>query len=392
MKFSRKTIKKSFLIIALPAFLTVFFSSESLGRQDVSEYQKRLTEISEQIKQIRAKMEKEEKKESTILSSLDKIGFNKKLIKKELSLYALQFEEANRALYSIKKNIPELKAKLDEEKETIDKILVTMYKFGKFNPFQFILQVENMGTYISESKHLSLLAQYQEKIISNYLETLTLLKATEEKQETKKKDISRLIQDTRKKRQELEAQERKSKALIEEIKKNRTMYLQTLEELRERTEQLQALINKLQNEEISIPVPIIPLYEKKGKLPWPISGRVTSSFGEKRHPRFNTITKNNGIEISPAENSIFVKSIHPGKVVFADYFQGYGNLIIIDHGMSYHSLYGHCLEFLIKKGDIVEAEQPIARVGDFGSLEGISLYFEIRYKTKPLNPLQWLKR
>ena len=66
--------------------------------------------------------------------------------------------------------------------------------------------------------------------------------------------------------------------------------------------------------------------------------------------------------------------------------------LIIDHGMSYYSLYGHCADFLVNKGDPVKGEQPIAMVGDIGSLKGATLYFEIRYKTKPLNPLQWLKR
>ena len=87
-----------------------------------------------------------------------------------------------------------------------------------------------------------------------------------------------------------------------------------------------------------------------------------------------------------------VKSVHPGTVVYNDHFRGYGNLLIIDHGMSYYSLYGHCSDFLVNKGDSVNEEQPIAMVGDISSLKGTTLYFEIRYKTKPLNPLQWLKR
>ena len=391
MKLWTKALKISSLIF-ISLILSAFFSPSIFGQQDVSEYQKRLKEISEQIKELRAKIEEENNKESTILSRLESIGFSKKLIKKELSLYSIQFEKANLELSSIRKTVPELKAKLDREKEGISKILVTLYKFGKFNSFQFMLQAEDVGTLISESKHLALLAQYQEKVISNYMENLIKLKAAEKEQEAKKKDVASLIDSTRKKRQELEAQERKNKALIGEIKENRKTHLQTLEELKARAEQLQALLKKLLEEEVSFPTPLIPLYEKKGKLPWPIPGRVISSFGPQTHPQFKTTTKNNGIEISPKENYIIVKSIHAGKVVFADYFQGYGNLIIIDHGMTYYSLYGHCSDFLIKKGNLIEAEQPIALVGDIGSLEGVSLYFEIRYKTKPLDPLQWLKR
>jgi septal ring factor EnvC (AmiA/AmiB activator) len=101
---------------------------------------------------------------------------------------------------------------------------------------------------------------------------------------------------------------------------------------------------------------------------------------------------NNGIEIAPPQDARIVRSIHPGKVIYADYFQGYGNLLIVDHGLNFYSLYGHCAEFLVNKGDLVRSEQPIAIAGDSGSLKGLSLYFEIRSKAKPLDPLQWLKR
>lgn len=391
MKLHKKTLEKSYRFIGISIILMIIISLDAYGQQDVSKFQERLAKISQQIEQLRLKIEEGEKKESTTLSRLERIGFNKGLIKKEISLYAIQLEKANRELSSLNKSIPELEAKLDEEKQSIEKILITTYKFGKFNFLQFMLQAENVGAFISENKNLTLLAQYQGKIISNYMENLDQLETAEKELQTKKKEASRLIKNAEKKRKELQAQERKNRALITEIKKNKKLHLQTLEELKVRAQQLLILIEKLLKEEISFPINLIPLYEKKGKLPWPIEGKVTTEFGLQRHPQFKTITMNNGIEISPRKNYVIVRAIHPGKVVYSDYFQGYGNLIIVDHGMSYYSLYGHCSDILVKKGDLVKAEHPIALVGDIGSLEGDSVYFEIRFKTKPLNPLQWLK-
>lgn len=392
MKFRRKPLKKSHWLIGIFLILTTASSPDVFGQQDVTEYQKRLSNLSSQIYQLQKKIKEEEKKESTFLSRLDRIGFKKNLIKKEITLYTMQLGKTNRELSAIKKNIPNLKTKLDKEKQSIEKILITMYKFGKFNSLQFMLQAEDVGTLISENKHLTLLAQYQENIIADYIKTLAQLKTAEENLETKKKESSHLIQNTKQKRKELESQERESRALIKQIKENRKMFLQTLDELNERAQQLQLLIEKLHKEEISFPFLLIPLYEKKGELPWPIEGKVSTSFGPQRHPRFKTITMNNGIEISPSKNYMVIKSIHPGKVVYSDHLRGYGNLLIIDHGLTYYSLYGHLSEFLVKNGDFVKSKQPIALVGDIGSLEGISLYFEIRFKTKPVNPLQWLKR
>ena len=391
MKLHKKTLEKSYRFMAISIILMIIISLDAYGQQDVSKFQERLAKISQQIEQLRLKIEEGEKKESTTLSRLERIGFNKGLIKKEISFYAIQLEKANRELSSLNKSIPELEAKLDEEKQSIEKILITTHKFGKFNFLQFMLQAENVGTLISENKNLTLLAQYQGKIISNYMENLDQLETAEKELQTKKKEASRLIKNAEEKRKELQAQERKNRALITEIKKNKKLHLQTLEELKVRAQQLLILIEKLLKEEISFPINLIPLYEKKGKLPWPIEGKVTTEFGLQRHPQFKTTTMNNGIEISPRKNYVIVRAIHPGKVVYSDYFQGYGNLIIVDHGMSYYSLYGHCSDILVKKGDLVKAEHPIALVGDIGSLEGDSVYFEIRFKTKPLNPLQWLK-
>jgi septal ring factor EnvC (AmiA/AmiB activator) len=202
-----------------------------------------------------------------------------------------------------------------------------------------------------------------------------------------------LILKTNVKKAELEAQEKKNRALMDEIKTNKKTHEQALEELNLRARQLQELLQKLEKQEFLLPFPLVPFYEKKGKLPWPAGGKIIQQFGIQRHPRFNTVTMNSGIEIAPAKNDLIVRAVHPGKVVFADYFQGYGNLLIIDHGMTYYSLYGHCAAFLVQNGDVVRTDQPIAEAGETGSLAGnISLYFEIRYRTKPLDPLQWLAR
>lgn len=362
------------------------------AQQDISAYQKRLTKLSHQIRELKLKIKKEEQKETTILSRLDRIGFKKKLIRTEISVYNIQLDKANRELLSIKKRIPTLRTKLEKEKNSIQKILITLYKFGKFKTFQLMLQADNLGSLLAESKNLSLLAQYQENIISEYKTTLSQLKSAESELETKKEEVFNLIQNAHQKRRELETEERRNLALIQEIKRNKNTYLKALQELKERAEELQTLIKKLVKQEISLPFTLIPLYEKKGKLPWPVEGKVVTFFGLQHHPRFNTVIINNGIEIAPRKNKMIIRAIHSGKVVYTDYFQGYGNLIIIDHGMNYYSLYGHCSEFLIEKGEFAKTGQAIALIGDLSSLKGTTLYFEIRFKTKPLNPLHWLKR
>jgi len=380
----KKRFKKIFSLLVLSALSFPLFSGIVLSQEDISQYERRLTEISKKIDRLKKKIKQTGKEESSILAQLERITFKKKLINNEIILYQTQIKKANIEVSETKKDISQLKDKLKKNKKNIEKILVTLYKFGKLNYVEFMLQAENIGNLISENKYLTILAQYQEGLIKEYLKTLDELEAAQAKLEAKKKEITKFIQISNLKKEELESQEKKNKSLITEIKRNKNTYSKIMEELKERARQLEKLIKKISKEKIALPFPLIPLYEKKGKLSWPIKGKLINLFGLEKHPRFNTITISNGIEILP-ENNIIVNSIHPGKIVYSDYFQGYGDLIIIDHGMDYYSLYGHCSDFLLKKGDFVNTNQPIAVVGK-------TLYFELRFKTKPLNPLKWLKK
>ncbi|MCJ7582408.1 MAG: peptidoglycan DD-metalloendopeptidase family protein [Candidatus Aminicenantes bacterium] len=378
-----------FTVFLLIALLTV--SMNMFCQEEISVYQERLEKLQAERARLQQNIKDLDKKKTSILSQLDQIGLEKKLIQNDMKGYSLQMEKANRELSSVQKKIPPLKARLEREKESVSKILVTLYKFGDMNYLDFMFRSTDIADLMSENKHLTLLAQYQEDIILSFKQTLNELKEAEEQIEAKKQEIAGLLSQSQNKKKDLDSQERKNRAFIQNINQDKKTHLKTLEEIKVRAEQLQNLINRLIKEKSTLPFTVIPLYEKKGSIPWPILGKVVTNFGIEQHPTFKTVTENNGIEIS-AEKNAAILAIHPGKVVYADYFQGfYGNLIILDHGLSYYSMYGHCSDFKVQKGDIVTAGQPIAVAGDTGSLKGTALYFQINFKADPLNPLQWLK-
>ena len=367
-------------------------STPASKSQSVSDFEQRLNRINGQIKDLKARIEAEARKESSVLSSLARINLNKSLVQKELAAQNVELERARADLAAIQAGIRVIRSRIDRERESIERTLVTLYKFGRLDFFQFLLQARDIATYASESKHLSLLARRQEEVVSDFLRSLEELRSAEAALESKQRDLAEMARAANLKRQELETEARKSAALVQEIRKNRQTYKQTLEELSDSADELQKMMNKIISQEWVLPAAFVPLYERRGKLPWPLEGKVITAFGFERHPDFQTMVMNKGVEISPARDKSLILAVHTGKVVYADYFQGYGNLLIVDHGMTYYSLYGHCAEFLATVGDMVRAGQPVAVVGDSGSLKGECLYFEVRYKTKALDPLQWLKR
>ncbi|NOR14607.1 MAG: peptidoglycan DD-metalloendopeptidase family protein, partial [Candidatus Aminicenantes bacterium] len=363
----------------LGGWLVLFIFVLPLWNQevDVTEYEKRLQDLTSEIQALRNKIAREERKESSILAQLGTLGLEKKLIQNEIDMFDMQKDRANGELSQIRSRIPQLETKLSREQEAIAEILVSIYKFGKFNYFELLLEADNISNLLSENKNLLMLAEHQEKVIADYQETLDELERSREQLEEKRTEINQLIGKAHDKEQEMKAQERRNQTLISQINQNKQTFEKAIQEKLERSQQLHELMKKLLEEKIDMPFPLTPLDENFGKLNWPILGRVVTRFGVIRQPPYNTRIKSNGIEISPSDNMI-VKNIHPGMVKFADYFEGYGNLIIIEHGMSFYSLYGHCADFYVKKGDAVREGDPIAYVGDIGSLKGDTLYFEIR--------------
>jgi septal ring factor EnvC (AmiA/AmiB activator) len=109
---------------------------------------------------------------------------------------------------------------------------------------------------------------------------------------------------------------------------------------------------------------------------------LVSSYGKVKHPSFNTYTFNKGIGIGASPGSEF-RAVETGQVLYAAWFKGYGNLLIVDHGDGYYSLYAHASELFVQVGDRVKRQQIVGRTGEGGSLNGPALYFEIRHQGKP---------
>lgn len=130
-----------------------------------------------------------------------------------------------------------------------------------------------------------------------------------------------------------------------------------------------------------------PFAQARGKLPWPIDGRLLARFGT---PRGDARLKWDGVLIGAAAGTR-VRAIHDGRVVFADWLRGSGLLLIVDHGGGYLSLYGHNQSLLKSAGDLVKAGEAIATVGSSGGQDTPALYFAIRQQGQPSDPLRWCR-
>lgn len=137
-------------------------------------------------------------------------------------------------------------------------------------------------------------------------------------------------------------------------------------------------------------VAVLPLEQRRRQLPWPARGAVAQPFGQRRDPRFGTTIVRNGIDITAAAGTA-VRAVHAGTVAFADSFDGFGRLVIVDHGGGAFSLYGYLSRTLLAQGAPVAAGEVLGEVGE-APTGGPALYFELRVDGRPVDPLQWLQR
>jgi murein hydrolase activator len=163
---------------------------------------------------------------------------------------------------------------------------------------------------------------------------------------------------------------------------------QSLARLKSQQADLEGLLRELNRSLKSVAPPdnATAFGRSRGQLPWPVDGRVTARFGERRASGVNW----EGVVIA-AERDAPVRAVSAGRVVYADWLPGLGLLVIVDHGEGYLSLYGHNDRLLKAAGEPVSAGEPIAAAGDTGGRASPELYFEIRRGGKPVDPGPWFK-
>ena len=182
----------------------------------------------------------------------------------------------------------------------------------------------------------------------------------------------------------------KRELILNEIRQKKKLSLAAVESLKQAALQLDNRIKSIQKDEVlSFSDSSFSSYQ--GRLKIPVKGKVISKFGPSRTGDYKSFTFQKGIDIR-VEKGEPVKCVFKGEVIFAQWLKGYGNLLIINHGDNYYTLYAHVEEIFKQKGEIVDTGEVIAMAGDTGSIKGMCLHFEVRHHGKPINPMKWLRK
>jgi septal ring factor EnvC (AmiA/AmiB activator) len=201
----------------------------------------------------------------------------------------------------------------------------------------------------------------------------------------KSEEIAALQADERKGLQQLERDKRVRQQTLGKIALQLKQQRKEIGRLQRNENHLSQLVEKLAH--ILPDIDVAPFKALKGKLVLPVKGKLANRYGTRRPESTLTWT---GWFLRATANQP-VKAVAAGRVVYADWLRGFGNLLIIDHGQGYMSLYGNNETLLKQAGDTLQAGDTVAAVGNSGGNEDSGLYFELRFEGKPFDPGKWVK-
>lgn len=363
---------------------------------EVISRKEKLSDIDKKIKKEREKITQAEKKELSTVNQLNTI--DKKLSKNRDDLSRLNRKSKNleEDMLTTNNQLEQINQDIAQRKKLFNKRIVALYKYQRSGGI--LRTIFSSDSYLDLSQRttfIGMILDHDIQLIHQFLEHVSL---TIEKKKTlleNQKSLEKVRASILEKKSQISDQKREKSTLLKKIRNEKNTYLAAVKELEKSSLELQSLIERLEEELTMGKGQFIPEKGKgfatlKGKLLFPASGKIISRYGNQVDSQLNTVTFQKGIEIS-TEHGKEIKAIYEGKVLYADWFKGYGNIVILDHGDSYYSLYAHLSKILARVGDRIEAGEVIALSGDTGSLKGPSLYFELRHHGKPLNPLNWLR-
>lgn len=348
--------------------------------KDLTEKKKHLKDVKKELSLTKKKEKKIQGKESSILESLHTMETELYKKEKELKQMEAQLNQTRERLHQTKDQVTMLSKGMERTKEDLFSRMTALYKMGRIPPEIFLLTSQSYVDLLRIDKYLRVIIDFDARLVDTYRYQMALKERYQKELTQDQVQWQQNISDVEKKKEEIKKVRERKRALLKSIQDQRVVYQKVIGELEERAKELQTLIGKLEQEK-SLFAYGKPKYETlKGKLNPPLQGKVISFFKERGQ---------NGIEIK-APMGTGIRAVLSGKILYADWFKGFGNVVIIDHGDHTFTVSAYCSQLLKKAGDTISQGDTIALVGSAGSLKGPCLYFEIRHRGRPQDPLNWI--
>ncbi len=386
----RVSLTFAILVMILLLSCRAVFADDD-GAVSIERDERRLKAYDKEIKREKGEISRIRSEERSVFEELRRIQRHIDNKEEEAkALYAAK-NEIDKIVFDSYLQVLELKERIVNQREQLEKRSVALYKISDMQYLQVLFSSSSYVDILKRYKYLKLILNQDSRLIDEYDNNKRLLSEKAEIIKKEKEKLDEIIKKVKNKGEEILADKNAKEILLRKVRREKSYHLRVLKELSAAANKLEKLVIKLQKNSADSKL----LYKEKfsdfkGVLETPVRGNVISYFGKERVSKFNTYLFNNGIKIS-AKVGQDVIAVFSGRVVFADWFRGYGKVIIMEHGEGYYTVYSHLSRLIKGAGSLVQRGEVIAKSGDTGSLSGACLYFEVRHKGRSVDPMDWLE-
>jgi septal ring factor EnvC (AmiA/AmiB activator) len=361
------------------------------ANQDLDRIKKKIASEKKDLSRLKSK-------ESSALESLGKIQTELDQRNREIALTSAKLEVLTNELRAKETEAARLSASADLRRKMLHNRAAALYRWRRAGSPLIVLNGDiSPATLLRRQRYLQAALTFDRDLLDALQEEGHRHAAVQHELAQKRQELvaERQLLDRHKEAARLEAQ--KKQALVASLRREQHTRLSALKEMEAAALRLEKMMEELarraraKRDAPALPSPGVGLEALRGRLEWPVRGRITAPFGKYKHPEFAAEIVRKGIDIE-APDGAEIRAVENGRVVYAEHFSGYGRMIIVDHGERYYTIYGHLFEIIKKTGETVSRGEVLGRAGDSDSLNGAKLYFEIRKDGHSVDPIAWLRK
>jgi len=345
-----------------------------------------LETIQSQIKTKQAEVAAQVARARQLQNELESVEVNIALTVKAQQKTRAALSANNAQLKQLNTQKESIKLALSQQQESLSKLIRSAYMTGNYDFAKMLLNQQDAANFERTITYYQYLNKESTAKIAQFRQSVAELEEVNKQLAGKQQELEQIQAQQISQHKQLQKQQasrestlvsirsaiESDEAKLEILQQNEKNLIEAIAQAQRRAEQQQQIYDGLS--------------QYKGELLMPAKGELRRMFGRIRQGQ----VKWKGIVINGQVGSAVV-AIHQGKVLYADWLRGFGLVTVIDHGDGFMSLYGHNQALLKQAGDAVTAGETIALLGQSGGQSSPNLYFEIRHKGQPINPVGWLK-
>jgi Membrane-bound metallopeptidase len=367
------------------------------------EYEKKIEEkhlaldsIKSELVKGREKLKQLQQKEGSYVSQLEQLEKNIGISKSYMKRLDIKIDSASHTIGDLEASLALENRKLKDRQEEMKSRLRYIYKTGQLTLPQVLLSSRDVSDMLHRVRYFEVLNHYDRKLLGQIDSARSRIQARKTSLEKEHRQLSLLKLEKEKEYGELVGEQGSRQKLLENVRSQKAVYASMIKELEAAQAELKNIVAMLESKRkknrTAKEQGMLTSFEKrKGSLPWPVEGTITTEFGKVVHSVYKTVVMNTGIDISAAKGEK-VSCIASGKVAYVGWMRGFGKFVIVDHG-GYYSTYAHMEDVMVEKDEEVKSGSIIGMVGgESGILGETKLHFEIRKSTEALDPVEWLEK